>query len=65
MIMNWKENIVNNWAKLPNPCRFYGKAWEMFFCNEISKECWDNFTMRCLEYLMIKHKDVLDRLKNV
>lgn len=63
--MNYRENIVNAWGNTSNLCIYYHNTWRQFCDDLISKECWDNFTMKCLENLMEKNKDVLDRLKNV
>lgn len=65
MIMSYREKLVNDFGNSSNPCLYYHMAWEWFCNNLISEKCWDNFTMKCLENLMEKNKNVLDRLKNV
>lgn len=47
-----------------DPCSYYKEAWTWFQNGDLSLEAWNAFTMACLESLMKKNKDVLDRLKN-
>ena len=42
---------------------FYSAAYSAFMNEEMSKELWDKYCMRCLEELMRKNKDVLEKLK--
>lgn len=47
-----------------DPCLYYNVVWTWFQNGDLSLEMWNTFTMACLESLMKKNKDVLDRLKN-
>ena len=62
VLMN--EKITEVWCTCNEPCLYYNKAWKWFQTGELSEEMWSRFTMACLENLMEKNKDVLDRLKN-
>ena len=42
---------------------FYSDAYSAFMNEKMSKELWDKYCMRCLEELMRKNKDVLEKLK--
>lgn len=58
------EKVVEVWNECDEPCLYYEKAWIWFQNGDLSLEMWNTFTMACLESLMKKNKDVLDRLKN-
>lgn len=48
-----------------DPCLYYNKVYNWFQEGKVSEEIWNKFCMACLENLMEKNKEVLDRLKNM
>lgn len=58
------ERVVEILRNCKDPCLYYNKAWIWFQNGDLSLETWNAFSMACLENLMKKNKNVLDRLKN-
>lgn len=58
------EKVTEVWCTCNDPYLYYNVVWTWFQNGDLSLEMWNIFTMICLESLMKKNKDVLDRLKN-
>ena len=58
------EKSIEIFCNCNDPCLYYAYAWRWYKKGKISDELWNKFVFACLENLMEKNKDVLDRLKN-